>query len=420
MTGLMKSFCVREGESAAYGPPVLFAAALLLFLTFSFALQAQETRSVVVLGVGEEAIYTTADSIATVAAPPGTNQAPNEIVRVAAQQYGNTIRLRGARKGEVKLLVESTAARITEIVNVTVVDKGIAESYRRAIGALTGVDGISPDTVFASGSGILITGMTYSPGDAVRCASLESVPAKGKYAITCAARPNAASSVVVPGTTYAPAPSATLREDIAKLSGEGVPGSEGVSPWFAELRLGDVPFAVLSGSRSALVDRCIGINSRLRRAIAEWKRESDRGRIYPTVVKVRRSARGYELAMQWRLDQGTRGETLTEITLDEIQYAAAKSGTSPDRLVEWWAATLQETFRLYFLGLIPQRTAGSADRPTALAAMYRSAIGLDPAPVTRGDAASRLAKGATALRWAAGADPFADYATRVPSDFQTP
>src|SRR5688500_9492725 len=119
-------------------PRKLLATGVLLLGTFSFALGAEETRSAVVLGVGQEAIYTTADSIATVSAPPGTNQAPNEIVRVAAEQYGNTIRLRGARKGEVKLLVESTAARITEIVNVTVVDKGIAESYRRATGALAG------------------------------------------------------------------------------------------------------------------------------------------------------------------------------------------------------------------------------------------------------------------------------------------
>src|SRR5687768_2499456 len=81
----------------------------LLLSLASFSIGAQEVvRTSVVLGVGEEAIYTTADSIATVSSPPGTNQPPKEIVRIAPQQYGNTIRIRGVRKGEVKLLVEST------------------------------------------------------------------------------------------------------------------------------------------------------------------------------------------------------------------------------------------------------------------------------------------------------------------------
>ena len=392
---------------------------LLLGLS-SLSIGAQELRSSVVVGVGEEAIYTTADSIVTVSSPQGTNQPPAEIASVAAQQYGNTIIIRGARKGEVKLLVESTAGRITEILTVSVVDKGIADTHRRTAGMLASVDGISADTIFAAGTGVLITGMTHSSADALRCASMETTAAKGKSAITCAARTNSAATAVLPGSDYMPTPNVTLREETSKLSGEVIPGSEGTSSWVAELRLGDVPFAVISAGRGALVDKCIGITAKLRRAIAEWKRAAERNRVYPTVVKARRTSRGFELAMQWRLDQGTRGETLAEITFDEIQYASAKSGTSPDRLVEWWAATLQETFRLYFLGMIPQRTAGTGGKPTALAVMYRSAIAQDPDAMSRDDLAARLALGYTAVRWSRGSDPFAEYATRVPSEFQTP
>jgi hypothetical protein len=391
---------------------------LALLALFALPLAAQK-RSSVVLGAGEEAIYTTDDSIATVSSPPGTNQPPDQLVLVSPQQYGNTIRLRGLKKGEVKLLVESTAQRITEIVTVTVLDKAVAESYRRAIGALSGIDGISPETIFASATGVLITGTTYSQGDATRCSALETA-AKAKSAITCAARPHSATGVIIPNTIYTPVPSISLREEIASSAGEAIPGSEGTSSWIAEVRLGDVPFAVLSAPRSVLVDQCIAINAKLRRAIAEWKREAERNRVYPTIVKSRRTTKGYELAMQWRLDQGTRGETLTELTFDEMQHALTKSGTTTDRLAEWWAATLQEAFRLYFLGMIPQRTATADGRPSALAAMYRAAIDLDSTPMTRTDAPDRLAKGATALRWAAGRDPFADYALHVPNDFQAP
>ncbi len=394
--------------------------ALAILLAFAaVSLRADVLRTRVVLGVGEEAIYSTADSIATVTFPPGTNLPPREVARVASQQYGNTINIRGVKKGEIKLLVETTVERITEIVTVTVVDKNVADAYRRAVGSLANVDGISPATIFASGSGVLITGETYSVNDYKRCTALETPAARGKSAIVCAARLISAAGAVAPGAGYIPAPSAEFREETSQLSGGATPGSEGESSWVAEVRLGDVPFAVIATSHTALVDKCISIATKLRRAINEWKRETAKDRIYPVVVKAKRTSKGYELAMQWRLDQGTKGDTLAAITFDEMQYAASKSGTTPDRLVDWWAATLQDSFRLYFLGIIPLRSLGSAERPTALALMYLAAVRLEPVAMTRDDAALRLAKGYTGMRWSSGSDPFKDFATRVPTEFQT-
>src|SRR5688500_6238386 len=90
----------------------------------------QVTRRNVIVGVGEEIVHMTSVSIATVTSPAGTNSGTAQIVRAVPEQYGQNILLRGLKKGEAKLLVESTASRVAEVINVTVVDKAIAARYR--------------------------------------------------------------------------------------------------------------------------------------------------------------------------------------------------------------------------------------------------------------------------------------------------
>lgn len=400
---------------------ILWAA--LLSLASTVVTAAELPRGSVVLGVGEEALYTSRVSIATVSAPPGAAQQASGVVKFVAQQYGNNVALRGLKKGETKLLVESTAARVEEVLHVTVVDPATAARYKSVASAMTNVDGVAPSDILVSPNGVLVTGTTFSMSDHNRCLGMERESGKvgkGKKAVAstvvCAARPNSAIVVVANGD-LAPQPSVSIREEFAPATGDVPPGTEGNSLWVAEFRFGDVPFAeIASPSRSVLVDKAIAAATRLRKASAEWKQQAEqRNRVYPVLVAARRSSSGYELAMQYRLDQGTKGETILDVTFDELQHAVRASGSTSDRIIEWWAAALQDTFRLYYLASTPMRTPGGDG---ALLALYRNAVAIDGNAMNRANAPAKVARGYTAQRWAAGRDPFDKYAVKVPSNFE--
>jgi hypothetical protein len=390
---------------------------LALCLTlFLLALDADGavTRRNVILGVGEEVVHMTGVSIATVTTPPGT---ASEAVRFAAEQYGNAVRLRGIKKGDAKLLVESTAARIEEVVHVTVMEKGAAERARQIVTTFANAEGIGRDSVHVASDIVMISGTAFSPADHARCRNAESTASKkSPVTVVCAARMNSAAFVVDGGTDYVPIASVAMREETTAASGEVPAGSEGASRWVAELRFGDVPFAELaSNDHSALLRKSGAVVAKLRKASEEWKKAADtQNRIYPVLVHSRRTTSGYELAMQWRLDQGTRGDSIAEFSFDDLQHAVNTAGTAPDRVVEWWAGLLQDAFRLYHLGGLPLRTGASP----ALTSIYRSALSLENTPLGRSNAALRVARSFTATRWSSGADPLERLATAVPASFE--
>lgn len=386
---------------------------LIAFIVAPSLLAQAVARHNVVVGVGEELMHATSVSIATVTSPAGTNSGAGQVVRATPEQYGQNILLRGVKKGEAKLLVESTASRVAEVINVTVVDKPVAAQYRTVAAAMASVDGIGRDGVVVGEKSILITGRTFSAADQARCMALEKAP-RG-VSVTCAARLNSALPAVFPEAGYTPLPNALIEEEFGEASGD-VAGSERSSTWVATIRLGDVPVMLLSApSKSAMVARAATFTTRLRTAIAGWKRAADQGRVYPVTAASRRTATGYEIAMVSRLDQGSRGETLATFTFDELQKATLSSGATSDQLAEWWAALLQDAFRLYFMGSIPLRTGSGPDNP--LMQTYRAALRLDDSPLSRVNAPARIARGYTAVRWRTGGDPFATSLTTVPPAF---
>lgn len=394
--------------------PLVLAIGALLSSAALFA--ADVVRTNIVVGVGEEAVHPTVASIATVTSPAGTNIGASQVVRAIPEQYGQNLLLRGVKKGEAKLLVESTASRVSEVLNVSVVDKAVAARYRAVVGALANVDGIQANDIIVSDKSILITGTTYSAADQARCLAQET-SGKG-VSVVCAARLSSATVAVLPTSGYVALPNVTFTEEFSEASGELIAGSERSSNWIAELKLGDVPVMLLSSpGRGALASKAGTFVTKLRRAVAEWKKAADeKNRIYPVLASSRRTGTGYELSLVWRLDQGTRGQTLVELTFDELQKATASSGSSSDQLTDWWAASLQDAFRLYFMGSIPLRTGSVSDSP--LMRTYRAALRLDPTPFNRANAPARIARGYTSVRWESGTDPFDGYVTRVPQSFQ--
>lgn len=384
-------------------PPLLFAVAAVAF--------SQEiVRQEIVVGVGEDAVYTTRSPLATVNVAGGASQ----IVRAGGDQYGQSVSIRGLKPGEAKLLIETTAARIGEVVNVVVLDKKAAARHRGVLSALGTTTGITARDIFASPSATLVTGTTYAATDQARCLAQES---NSKGAVVCAARLSSALPAVLEGAGYTPLPSVSLSEQAEQLTGEVIPGSEGASIWTLQARLGDVPFLTLtSADRSALVARSAQLVSKLRRATAEWKKAADEGRPYPVLVSSRRTPSGYEMAMGWRMDQGTRGETLIAFSFDEVQKAANAAGTNSDRLVDWWAALLQDGFRLYYNASTPLRAGAGGDQ-NPLMRMYHFALRQQADPFGRANAATRLARSYTAMKWSAGSDPFATLLTTVPNAF---
>ncbi len=398
----------------------IIGSVLLMSLVFpAFAAGQGVARSSVVVGVGDKIIHTTQTPIATVTMPPGTSDG---IVRATPEQYGQNLLIQGLKRGEAKLLVESTAEKLSEVIHVIVVEKTLGSRYNAVVGALANVEGIERKDIFLGDQAIVITGTTFSAADHARCMSQEKgAPGKKSVSVVCAARLSSAIPAVLPSGSYAPLPNVSLREEFgAAPAGGMLSGAEGDSTWIAEARLGDVPVLLLSSkNRAALVARAAQFSMTLRRAIAEWKREADqRDRTFPVLVSARRRPNGYELTMVWRADQGTRGATLVDFTFDEMQKATMTSGSSSDRLVEWWAAGLQDAFRLYFMGSLPLRTTAGGGPDNALMQVYRKAVRLDASPFNRSNAPVRLARGFTSLRWAAGKDIFADFLTRIPASFQ--
>jgi len=380
-------------------------------------------RKTVVLQTGEQLVHTAGGQIATLATPAGTNQGKNEVVRYSFEQYDSNIALSAVKAGEIKLLIEYTDQQIHEVVNVIVTDKATAERYRYVVSSLAGVTGISPEDVQLSGEQIAITGSVYSVTDLNRCIGLEShdvQAVRGKkpavQRVHCLARLSSAAPLVFPDQGYMPRVNLQVEQRVP--AGETSEATERASQWNATVRLGDVPVLTLTArDRAPLVSRVTGFSGRLNAALTGWKKQLESNQMYPATFNVRQVGGAYELGMVWKYDQGRQGEALIRVTPEELQAASTRSGGGSDRLVQWWAAILQDAFRLYFLAHSPKETAGSSEK-NPLILLYQNAVRLAGASFGRPTAAAALGRSYFSLKSSSGADPFENLLTQPPAQFQ--
>jgi hypothetical protein len=394
----------------------LFAALLLC----AAVAQAVPVRKAIVVEKGQRVAHEAAASILTVTTAPlaltGT------VVRVKFDQYGQTVSIEALKPGEVKLMLEYADGRIGEVLNVLVTDKAVAERQRFIASSVAAIEGLSADSVFATASHILVAGEVYSVADLRRCEALESGARVGKGKakgpeVVCGVRLRSSAAALFPAAGYVPSANVVINESPVAVSGE-IEGLEGDSIWRATVRLGDVPFLeIASSSRPTLVTRAARAVTALDTAIAEWKRNADAGRTYPTTFGLGRTGNAYEMTMQWKFDQGTRGAALIEISPDDVIEISSRSGGGVERLLQWWAATLHDAFRLYFMANVPIKTTPPGT-VTPLLAVYNKALELHGGHLEREDAPVAMAQAYTALRWSSASDPFGTVLTTVPGGFQ--
>ncbi|MHB0968173.1 MAG: hypothetical protein ACYC7A_06860 [Thermoanaerobaculia bacterium] len=390
-------------------------ATLLLCATIA---QAAPVRKAIVLAKGQRVDHEAAGSVLTVTTSPLA--LTDSVARVQFDQYGQTVTLQAVKPGEVKLMLEYTDGRIGEILNVIVTDQAVADRQRFVASSVAAIEGLSAESVYATASHILIAGEVFSAADLGRCESLESSSGgktKGPV-IVCGVRLRSSAAALFPSAGYEPSANVEIREAPVAAAAGGIEGLEGDSIWRATLRLGDVPFLEMaSNSRPTLVTRAAKAVIALETAVDEWRRNADAGRTYPTTFGLRRAGNSYEMTMQWKFDQGTRGAPLIEVSPDDVLEISSRSGGGVERLLQWWAATLHDAFRMYFMASIPIKTTPPGTE-TPLLAVYNKALVLHGAHLERQEAPVAFAQGYTALRWSTGTDPLGTVLTTVPGAFQ--
>ncbi len=404
----------------------LVLSTLVVFCTASAIAAPAKLRRTVVMAQGESVTLSTRTPITTIGSPLGTNTGQQEVVRYVFQQYDQSVVLQAVRMGEAKLLIEGTDSRIGEVINVIVTNKDVAARHRNVVGTLAGVVGITSEHVHVAGDRIVVTGEVYSLADLNRCAAIgaQQAPAAKRghrtpprSPVVCLTRMSSAAPAIFPDRGYIPAISLEVEEQIVPLSDANTPGGEGESMWSAVVRLGDVPVLMMDSSeRATLIQRVANLAENLSRASAEWRAAAEKNEVYPTVFQARSSGGRYEISMVWRFDQGTRGESLIQFTPQEVQRASMRAGGASDRLVAWWTALMQDSFRLYYLAQRPSGTlSSSANDP--LLPVYESAVRLADGKFERTNSSVVVARGYYALKTATGRDPFEDLLTRPPADF---
>jgi hypothetical protein len=300
------------------------------------------------------------------------------------------------------------------------------------VSSIAGIEGLGAESVHVAGRQVVVAGTVYSVADLNRCIALETQsaaapspaapvrrkgrkpPATPAPTITCLASLSPAAPAVFPQQGYLPRASLALNEVV---SGQGAvsESAERQSTWVATVKLGQVPVLTLSSpSRAPLVGRVADFSRKLSKAIDEWKVQAVANRIYPTTLQVRSAGGAYSLGMTWKYDQGRFGDSLIQMSPQELQAASMQSGGGSDRLVQWWAALLQDAFRLYFMALRPAHTGN------ALNDLYQNAVKLAPAAFDRASAPVAVARGYFAMRSSSGKDPFEELLVRPPAEFQPP
>ncbi|MEO8216740.1 MAG: hypothetical protein ABI718_06635 [Acidobacteriota bacterium] len=405
----------------------LFFSFILTLGALSLLAAPATVRKTVVMAQGESLPFMTEAPIATISTPAGTNEGKEEVVRYLFQQYDRNITLQALKLGEAKLLIENTDSHIGEVVKVVVTNKDLAARYRYVTGSLAGIVGLSPEDVHVAGDRIVVTGKVYSMADLNRCDALASQgappPAKGRKAkpvanpIICLTRLSSAAPAIFPDRGYIPAVNLQVDEQVPGVADANMPGGEGVSMWSATVRFGDVPVLTMDSSdRAGLIRRVSDLAGSLDKASAEWRAQAEKGSIYPTVFRGRSTGTNYEISMVWKFDQGTKGVPLIQVSPQEVQHASMMAGGAGDRLISWWTAILQDTFRLYYLGQRPSGTLSSSNKDP-LMPLYESAVRLTGGKFDRTNSAIAVARGYYALKAVSGQDPFQNLLTSPPTDF---
>lgn len=406
----------------------LVLSTLTFLIALPLAAQPAKVRKTVVMAVGQTITLPTRAPVTTISTPPNTNEGKQQVVRYIFEQYDQAVTLQALKLGEAKLLIEGADSRIGEVLNVVVTSKELAERHRYAVGSLAGIAGIDEQDVHVAGDRIVVTGEVYSLTDLNRCSALAAAdapaqmhrgrrPAPARNRIICLTRLSSAAPAIFPDRGYIPAVSLQVEEQIVPLSGANTPGGEDVSMWSSIVRLGDVPVLMMdSGERATLIRRVADLADNLGRASAEWRAAAEKDQVYPTVFQARSAGGRYEISMVWRFDQGERGEPLIQFTPQEVQRASIRAGGASDRLVAWWTALLQDSFRLYYLAQRPSGTlSASANDP--LMPVYENAVRLANGKFERTNSSVAVARGYYALKVSTGRDPFEDLLTRPPADF---
>lgn len=383
-----------------------------LALSIASVVAASPPRRTVVLARGTSSSVETGGDVVTVAPAFGLARY-DDVVGVSFDQYGRTLSLQGKKTGEAKLLIEYTDSNIGEIIRVVVVEKPVADRYQFALSSLAGVEALDPNAIHAAADQLVITGTMYSAADLQRCIALEQqgqpvTKARRKAAavrVVCAARLSPAAVAVHPDQGYDARANLAISEEPAPAGAGAQQGAEGESIWRATVRFAEVPILQMtSRNRADLLARLGRFVAKLNHSIGEWKRTAEARAMYPTTFTARPTPTGHELRMTWKFDQGRAGEALVSFTPADVQDAAARAGGA-DRLVQWWAAVLQDTFRLYLMAARPLRTLTGADDDPLLA-LYRRAVRISGGQFDRTNAAVALARAHFATRLATGSDPF--------------
>jgi len=386
---------------------VIVAAALVVAL----ALDAAPTRKMVVLYPGHQVTYSTDYTLLTVEPPESLKASTNAAVQYGFEQYGQTVVLKGRKSGYGKLLLEKADSNIGGVLHVVVTDKTTYQAYQRILTELTGVDGISADTILVTDGRVLIGGAVYSKADLDRCVGFEKAFRKPK--VTCAARLSSAVNVVFPAEQYDVRASVETKETADPIAGGEDRGLEGESLWTVTVRLGDVPvLGMESRQLSSFVPRIASFCDELDTVIQQWTADTAKKKVpYPATFSAVRTSSGYELRGQWRFTQGSRGSLLAKVTADDVVSFGV-----PGRAVNWWAAILQDTFHLYFLAERPARTL-SATSPMPLVDLYDNAVRIEPT-FSKENARSALSRSYFSILSSTGTDPFDQLLVQVPTDFK--
>ncbi len=389
---------------------------LLLTLGGVLAAPAQEPlRKQVVMYKGQVLSYVAAAPLITIQSPPSLKAETARLLSVHFDQYGQNVVLKGNREGYTKLLLEKTDSTIGEVLHVVVTDRKTWDRYRNVVAEISGIEGLNEEDVMVAGREVLITGNTWGTADEERCLKTAgSLPSKGTR-VACAAHLSHAAPVIHPDRGWTARPAASLRESWQSLSGGDTRGMESESRWTLRLFLGDVPVIALeSGDRADLISRAVSYCGQMNDAIAEWSRDGARRKVYfPGTFQSRKTGSSWEIRMQWKFDQGTRGGLLVPVTAEQMQGAGAAE--SPERLVRWWVALLQDSFRLYYLAQRPAETL-DGDGSGPLVELYEQALKVNP-EFNRESAPVALARAAFALDATTGNPLFESLLTQPPAHF---
>jgi hypothetical protein len=171
-----------------------------------------------------------------------------------------------------------------------------------------------------------------------------------------------------------------------------------------------------STNRADLFVRAARLAAKVNLLAAEWSTAAQKGTPYPTTFNYYGTATGYDLTAQWKYTQGTRGESLIRLTPDDLLQATMRSGGGVERMIQWWAALMQDAFRMYYMAALPAKSSVGTD--PLLRRIYQHAVTLNGTQLDHATSATAIARAIAAERWSEGHDPFEGLLTTIPAEFQ--